>query len=270
MDVHTLGGLVERVDPRQLGKSVMIEVVRINNPVSFWWLTLAMMVLVGQAWSAERSGGGGRLQTLGFRLPAESQIPYVKPRNDGMFTIEGFPGLVDAEIPKDPKSILALLTETAASVEYYKATKLSENNVKLEAIVDGSQSSGDTSLVAVHAFSMYRPIHIDGVTYAFGIKTYIRADYRVRDRKRKGTALLGLISIGAGVTSNLTEGEIRLGVSGMSGKPIPTYLNMPARLSEETITKALEDFAVIKSKIYDAEVNISPTIIGVLRSEQVQ
>lgn len=192
-----------------------------------------------------------QLQTLGFDPPtSDPSVKITAPKIDGPYTLEMFGQT------KTVKKIMDLLTETRATIEYGKVDKQG----KITAFF-GSGSVADTHLVAVHTFCQYMPVRIGTKKYALGIKTAIRADFSTN---AKGINIASLFNIGLSASQNKIAGTIQVMVSGISGPKINDYISMPAKLDEATISQALQNFAVIKSKLFDGETTIVPTIIGEL------
>lgn len=208
-------------------------------------LCLALLLAAGITSAQE-------LQTQGFSPPVAGDLPTVELSTTGIRTIrQGSTILLSAATP----NLADALPVTTATIEYFRQ----ETSGTLTPIF-GTATAAGTHLVAVHTFCKYLPVRIGAKTYAFGIKTYIRADYTVKS----GSTTLSLFGIGAAASANKIQGTIQVAVSGISGPKINDYISMPAKLDETTITKALEDFAVIKSKLYDADTHLTLMYIGVL------
>lgn len=79
----------------------------------------------------------------------------------------------------------------------------------------------------------------------------------------KGSVDLGsLLALGMAGESNQVSGSLMLQTLGVSGPSISAALAIPSDISTASIQAALVSIGTIKSKIYDADTDISPRVIG--------
>lgn len=106
----------------------------------------------------------------------------------------------------------------------------------------------------------------DGTTAAIrSAPTYVGIGLRLSANLvvHKGTIdLSSLLSLGVAGEAKQVSGSLMLQTLGVSGPAISAALAIPSDISTASIQAALVSIGTIKSKIYDADTDISPRVVG--------
>ncbi len=145
------------------------------------------------------------------------------------------------------------MNRSVSNVKFYQV----EADGKLSVFTGSAKASTKKFNVFID-FGRYLERVESGVTNNIGYLLRIDAKLSVV----KGEVDLGSIfAIGFAAKGGQISGEVKIQTWGLGGKEIENHTATFYSLSEETLFKALENFAVLKSKIYTDGIVVSPALL---------
>ncbi|MDK9699206.1 MAG: hypothetical protein OEM52_03515 [bacterium] len=163
-------------------------------------------------------------------------------------------GKVSYEMLKANK--YALLSELNNSKSLYRCSKI-EANGKITLLTSFLGVRG-SHYVVQSDFVQWATKRVRGEYTKIGYLIRIQAD--IRDVK--GEIDLGsLFAVGVAAQLSKISGSLEVQIYGLTGPLISQTINRSFALSEESLLKAIEDAAVVKSKLSDPELILFPAIL---------
>ncbi len=153
------------------------------------------------------------------------------------------------------KPILSELNQTRSNYSIYSV----ESDGKLT-YMTATASKKNKIYVVVSDYMQYADRNVDGKPERVGYMIRIRASI---NSSSNGTDISGIFPLGVAVKKNKISGNLAVEVHGLSGPDISKYIGSPFSLSEESLIKAVETAAILRSRIYDDGINVRPVVIPV-------
>lgn len=151
------------------------------------------------------------------------------------------------------RPILSELNQTRSTYSIYSV----ESDGKL-AYMTATASKKNKSYIVVSDYMQYANRNVDGKTERVGYMIRMRASIY---SSSKGIDISGIFPLGVAVKKNKISGSLAIEVHGLSGPDISKYIGSPFSLSEESLIKAVETAAILRSRIYDDGINVRPVVI---------
>lgn len=151
------------------------------------------------------------------------------------------------------KPILSELNQTRSNYSIYSV----ESDGKLT-YMTATASKKNKIYVVVSDYMQYADRNVDGKSERVGYMIRIRASI---NSSSNGTDISGIFPLGVAVKKNKISGSLAVEVHGLSGPDISKYIGSPFSLSEESLIKAVETAAILRSRIYDDGINVRPVVI---------
>lgn len=151
---------------------------------------------------------------------------------------------------------------TRMSLAYVSRTDKGEINYLL-----GKITAENGNVSGVYGWYMFDRFHLGGRTFYVGVSAEIVNNFRVT----KGSLDTGnIFNLGVKASREELIGSIDVAVNGLSGKPVSESMSIPTALSQDSVIRSISDFAVIKSRIFDGGVTLTPCVIAVSPNASAQ
>lgn len=160
-------------------------------------------------------------------------------------------GKVTLDVLKANKE--ALLTELGRTESYYRCYQL-ESEAKATLLLSFIGSKGK-KYVAQSDFMQYTEKEIEGNKKRIGYLIRIQADISSIE---SNVNLNGLFALGVAAKAKQISGSLAVQIYGLSGNQIAGIVNQQFTLTEESLMRAIEGVAVLKSKIQDTAIIVCP------------
>ncbi len=175
---------------------------------------------------------------------ASKEINEKKPLNERMLAI----------FPNETSRVYIEDLTAGGKVSYGGIASVSASGTSYHIVVDYMKSRTD---------NFGKAICVSGVG--------IRLRARIVTTKA-GLDLSNLYGLGVAASKNRVFGSLEFETIGISGEQISSLVPVPATLSIESISAAMQALAAIKSKLYDSadDVHIWPQVLGTVGGERVE
>jgi hypothetical protein len=150
--------------------------------------------------------------------------------------------------------MLAELNQTRSKYSIYQV----ETDGKLT-LLQSAISRRHRNYVATSDFMQYAERTVNGVPKKIGYRIRMRAEIR---SLTNGVDLNGLFRIGIAAKESKINGSLAIEVHGLAGPAISNHVGSPFSLSEESLVKAIESAAILRSKVSDDSVFFIPVELG--------
>ncbi len=155
----------------------------------------------------------------------------------------------------DKDKVLTHLARTRSSLAY--VSRAQDGTISY---LVGSITASNTAVSGVYGWYQYDTFTYAGKNYYIGISTEIISNFRLT----RGSLDTGsLFNLGLKGSASDLNGTIETNITGIVGKPVADAIFVPTTVTQDSVIDSITKLAVVKSKIFDNGVTITPRIIAI-------